>query len=63
MAAPICQLKLAIDGKIEVFKATNPWGSGEEEDKTMDAPDPERAAKKLQAMFTQRAKDDAARRR
>lgn len=64
MTAPICQLKLAIDGKIDVFKATNPWGSGDEDEpKPLDEPmDAEHAARKLQAMFRERADEDKRRR-
>ncbi len=64
MSTPICQLRLALDGKVDFIKATNPFGAGDDSTKPSDEPlDPERAAKRLMLMFRQRQAQDARSRR
>jgi hypothetical protein len=57
---PLVQINLALKGKIDFLRKTNPWGSSEEraeepEDWRQQKPDPEGAARKLMA-FVKAAK-------
>ena len=58
----ICQIELAIEGKIDFVKKTNPWGQSEEEkseDELLNAPpDPEKAMKKLLQFVKKRQETD-----
>lgn len=50
-------INLALEGKIDFLKKTNPWGSSEEkpdDDWQKQKPDPEGAAKKFIAMMKAR---------
>jgi hypothetical protein len=59
---PICRLELAIEGRVEVFKLTWPWGQSKEEEEFQaiaDKPaDPELAAKQLAAFFKRKQAAD-----
>lgn len=57
LTTPLQQINLAMEGKIDFLKKTNPWGSKEEEeeqDLMKKAPDPQGAAMALVA-FAKRA--------
>lgn len=57
MTTPLTMINLALDGRIDFLKKTNPWGSSEteaEDDWTRQKPDPEGAARKLVAMMKAR---------
>jgi len=58
LTTPLQQINLALDGKIDFLKKTNPWGSKDDdkdEGDLMDkAPDPQGAAQKLLAMVKRR---------
>ena len=62
LRTPICQLRLAIEGKVDFIKATNPFGGGEEE-----KPEPkqteESAANALHSFFMKRHANDLQRRK
>lgn len=50
LTTPLQQINLALEGKIDFLKKTNPWGSKEEEDDgdlMNKAPDPAGAANRL----------------
>lgn len=52
MDTPLPMINLALEGKIDFLKKTNPWGSDKDEDETelLDRkPDPEGAAKQFLA--------------
>lgn len=58
MNTPICQLRLAIDGKIDFIKATNPFGSGDEKpkhDPLFPPPNPKAAMDAFLGMVKPRA--------
>ena len=54
LTTPLQQINLAMEGKIDFLKKTNPWGSKEDEEQEQDlmkrAPDPEGAARSLVAL-------------
>jgi hypothetical protein len=49
MDTPLGMINLALDGKIEFLKKTNPWGKAEDDadDWQHQKPDPEGSARKL----------------
>jgi len=50
MTTPLAMINLALEGRIDFLKKTNPWGSGKDEDADdwqHQKPDPEGAARKL----------------
>jgi hypothetical protein len=52
MDTPLAMINLALEGKIDFLKKTNPWGSAKDEDDVdlLDRkPDPQGAAKQLLA--------------
>jgi hypothetical protein len=57
MDTPLAMINLALDGRIDYLKKTNPWGSAEDDQAEEFAnrkPDPEGAAKALVAMIEAR---------
>jgi hypothetical protein len=57
MTTPLAAINLALEGKIDFLKKTNPWGSADDEAETDFAsrkPDPEGAAKAFIAMIEAR---------
>jgi hypothetical protein len=55
MDTPLSMINLALEGRIDFLKKTNPWGSSAEdkaeEEFANRKPDPEGAARQLQAFF------------
>jgi hypothetical protein len=45
LKTPISQILLALDGKVDFLKKTNPWGGGEEEKVPQKGQAPDFAAK------------------
>ncbi|MGE4044458.1 MAG: hypothetical protein AB7F35_06370 [Acetobacteraceae bacterium] len=59
MDTPFSQITLALDGKIDFIKKTNPWGSGEDEGQKAaeNLPrNPKFAMNQLRAILERRAK-------
>ncbi len=57
LSTPLQQINLALDGRIDFLKKTNPWGTQEEPEETdlmKKAADPEGAAKELIAFVKRR---------
>ncbi len=57
MDTPLPMINLALEGRIDFLKKTNPWGSAEDDaadELANREPDPEGAAKKLVAMIEAR---------
>lgn len=59
---PICQLRLAIAGKVDFIKTTNPFGGGEQETKEPKQTEAS-AANALHTFFMRRQANDLQRRR
>lgn len=51
MTTNVCRMELALKGKIDFLKKTNPWGGAEEEEKEPPPANPAEAAAKLLEFF------------